>query len=114
MRNMLTTALAVSILAVPIASASEFLGGNVISNVNLTTDYAFRGTTQTDEAPAIQGGFDYEHTNGFNAGVWASNIDFNNTNAGSIELDVYAGYNHNITDNLSVGTSVIAYMYPGS
>ena len=46
------------------------------ANVALTTNYMFRGVSQTNNGPAIQGGFDYEYTP-FNlyAGVWASNVD---------------------------------------
>ena len=48
--------------------------------------------------PAIQGGFDVEHSSGLYAGTWASNVDW--TTAGddpymdknSIEVDVYAGW----------------------
>lgn len=46
------------------------------ANVALTSNYMFRGVSQTDDGPAIQGGFDYEYTPlGLYAGVWASNVD---------------------------------------
>lgn len=46
------------------------------ANVALTSNYVFRGVSQTDNGPAIQGGFDYEYTPfGLYAGVWASNVD---------------------------------------
>lgn len=46
------------------------------ANVALTSNYMFRGVSQTDNGPAIQGGFDYEYTPfGLYAGVWASNVD---------------------------------------
>lgn len=41
------------------------------ANVTLTSDYAYRGISQTDERPAIQGGFDFKHDSGFYAGTWA-------------------------------------------
>lgn len=46
------------------------------ANVALTTNYMFRGVSQTDNGPAIQGGFDYQYSP-FNlyVGVWASNVD---------------------------------------
>ena len=44
-------------------------------NVGLFNQYIFRGLTQTDGKPALQGGFDYVHASGFYAGVWGSNID---------------------------------------
>lgn len=46
------------------------------ANVALTTNYMFRGISQTGNGPAIQGGFDYSYTPlGLYAGVWASNVD---------------------------------------
>jgi uncharacterized protein (TIGR02001 family) len=38
------------------------------ANVGLYTDYIFRGYTQTQNEPAIQGGFDVEHSSGLYAG----------------------------------------------
>ena len=79
----------------------------VSANVSFTTDYIWRGMTQSD-APAIQGGFDFAADNGFYAGIWGSNVNFNN-GAGS-ELDYYFGY---ATEVGSVGVDVgyISYEY---
>ena len=52
------------------------------ANVGLYTDYIFRGYTQTQNEPAIQGGFDVEHSSGLYAGTWASNVDW--TTAGEL------------------------------
>ena len=46
------------------------------ANVGLFSEYVFRGITNSNEGPAIQGGFDYAHASGFYAGAWASNIEF--------------------------------------
>ena len=46
------------------------------ANVGLYSDYIFRGYTQTQNEPAIQGGFDVEHSSGLYAGTWASNVDW--------------------------------------
>jgi uncharacterized protein (TIGR02001 family) len=76
-------------------------------NVAMTTDYVFRGLTQTD-GPAIQGGFDY--ANGmFYAGAWGSNVNFGNT----MELDLYAGVKP-VTGPVSWDLGVVGYLYPGS
>ena len=45
------------------------------ANVGLFSEYVFRGITNTNEGPAIQGGFDYAHESGFYAGVWASKAE---------------------------------------
>ncbi|RZF49995.1 hypothetical protein EXE30_13710 [Acinetobacter halotolerans] len=58
----------------------------------LTTDYRFRGMTQTESDPAIQGGFQLDHESGVYAGVWASNVHFGSDDPTHLELDPYIGY----------------------
>ncbi|HSQ08736.1 MAG TPA: TorF family putative porin [Chromatiaceae bacterium] len=53
------------------------------ANVALTTNYMFRGVSQTGNGPAVQGGFDYSYTPlGLYAGVWGSNVDSGSTGTG--------------------------------
>src|SRR5215218_7692892 len=66
-------------------------------NVGLFSQYIFRGLTQTDREPALQGGFDYAHSSGFYAGTWASNISWLRDagayrSGGSLEWDFYGGW----------------------
>ena len=91
-------------LAEEAASPHEFSG-----NVTITTDYVWRGVSQTDQNPGIQGGFDYAHASGLYAGIWASNVDF----AGSLEMDWYAGY-ANSFGGLDYDVFVLYYSYPGA
>ena len=67
-----------------------FAEGPISANVALTTNYIFRGQTQNNEDPALQGGFDFEHGSGFYLGVWGSNVDFGGDE--STELDFYGGW----------------------
>ena len=54
------------------------------ANIGLVSDYVFRGLTQTNGRPAIQGGIDYAHSSGFYVGTWLSNISwFADQNAGT-------------------------------
>lgn len=82
---------------------------DVSANVSITTDYVWRGRTQTDGQPAIQGGFDLSHgRSGVYFGNWNSNVD------GGIEIDLYGGVKHDVLDSgyeLDVGA--IGYLYPG-
>lgn len=58
-------------------------------NIGVVSDYVFRGYTQTDEEPALQGGVDAT-IGAFYVGAWASNVDFgDDTDA---EVDIYGGY----------------------
>ncbi len=100
-------------LLVGAASASAEISGNVA----LTTDYKFRGISQSDESPAIQGGFDYGHESGFYIGTWGSSIDFDTNGAGydgSLELDVYAGFGGAFGDSdWGYDIGLLYYGYPG-
>ena len=49
---------------------------DISGNVSLATDYVYRGYSQTNEQPTIQGGFDVAGESGLYGGVWASNVEF--------------------------------------
>jgi uncharacterized protein (TIGR02001 family) len=79
-------------------------------SVALTTDYVFRGFSQTLEDGAIQGGV--EATCGrFYFGFWGSNVDFGPI--ANVELDLYAGIKTK-TGPIAWDFGVIYYAYPGS
>ena len=83
------------------------------ANIGLATEYVFRGVSQTQEGPAVQGGFDA--TCGmFYAGVWASNLDWGaneGSNIANIEMDWYGGIKFN-TGRIAWDLGVIYYTYP--
>ena len=64
------------------ASAVEISG-----NVGLSSDYIWRGMTQTNGDAAINGGFDLATDNGFYFGTWSSNAGGAGSNY-SMELDL--------------------------
>jgi len=86
--------------------------------VTLTSDYRFRGVSQTLNDPALQAGVDLQLPSGFFAGVWASNVDFfsNSFRSGprDVEVDLYAGYSMEFHDDWSSVFSAVFYSYPGS
>lgn len=84
------------------------------ANVNVVTDYYFRGLTQTWGGPAIQGGFDVNHTTGLYAGFWASNVSGNQYAGGSLETDWYGGYNYKLGEDVTLGAGLYYYWYPGA
>jgi uncharacterized protein (TIGR02001 family) len=92
--------------------AAAGLAAEVSGNISLTSDYVFRGISQTDEKPAIQGGFDYAHSSGAYAGVWASNVDFEDGDEAEIEIDLYGGLAGTMGD-LGWDLSALYYNYPG-
>lgn len=109
------TAVLSAFLIMPLsAHAATTLGDfEVSANVGLVSQYSFRGITQSDEGPALQGGFDISHSSGLYAGVWASNVDFNDGDEANIETDLYAGY-AGAVDKFSYDVGVIYYAYPGA
>jgi uncharacterized protein (TIGR02001 family) len=90
---------------------------SVSGNVALTTDYVFRGISQTDDDMAIQGGFDYTDSElgglPVYVGVWGSSLDFGSTVDSGIEVDVYAGVRP-VFGPVTMDFGVIGYFYPGS
>jgi uncharacterized protein (TIGR02001 family) len=93
--------------------------GSVASELNLsgavtfTTQYISRGLSQSDEKPALQGTIQMNHDSGFYAGLWGSNVNFNDGDEASVEVDVYGGYNGK-QGNWSYGIGGIYYAYPGA
>ena len=88
-------------------SAAE-LGGSAA----LTTDYVFRGISQTDENPAVQASFEVGFDNGIHLGIWGSNVDFD-ADEPSLELDYTAGYAWEWAPGRSLDLGLIYYDYPG-
>ena len=98
-----------SVLATPLAVQAEDFG-TISANGALTTDYYFRGISQTLNDGAIQGGFDWAHDSGVYAGVWASNVDFGDD--ASLEVDTYIGFANDIGDSgFSYDVNALRYNY---
>ncbi len=87
-------------------------------NVGLFSQYVFRGISQTNEKPAVQGGFDLAHKSGFYAGTWASNIswisDAEKNASASLEWDFYGGYKWSLPSDFVADFGVLYYWYPGT
>jgi uncharacterized protein (TIGR02001 family) len=80
------------------------------ASVALASDYVWRGYSQTDEDPAISGSFDYGHSSGLYAGVWASNVDFDDD--ASSEIDIYAGFSSEFGDSgIGYDVGILRYIY---
>lgn len=108
MKKLLTLFAATFCVASPVLAAdtSPFTG-----NVAFTTDYVFRGISQSNEEPTIQGGMDWkDDATGLYAGVWGSGVDFNDA---TTEMDLYGGVSGTI-DDLSWDFGGIFYYYPGA
>ena len=97
-------------LAVTVAFAEESASDlGVSANVAMTSNYVWRGMTQNNNSPAVQGGFDLDYK-GVYAGVWGSNIEFGDAKA-SLETDLYVGYANEIS-GVSYDVGFVQFMYP--
>ena len=95
-------------------AAGEEESSNLTWNLAVTSDYVFRGISQTDLDPARQGGLDYSFGDtGLYVGAWASNVDFADSDGPDVELDYYIGWNHDLSDTLNLDLQVVRYSYMG-
>ena len=122
-----------SVQAEDAPAAAETSPHTTSGNVTFATNYVVRGLTQTNFKPAIQGTFDYSHSSGFYAGLFASNVSWyadgwepaakgvnsavyggSGTDAisNSLEIDFYGGYRGKVAD-FSYDVGGIYYYYPG-
>lgn len=110
---LVATVICASILPTSAFSETRIGGTSFTGNAGFTSEYSFRGIAQSDEHPAVQGGFDAAHDSGFYAGVWGSNVDFNDGSQASAEVDIYAGFSKSFK-GLNVDVGAIYYAYPGA
>lgn len=89
----------------------------VTGNVTVASDYIFRGVSQSQHKPALQGGLDYSHSSGIYLGTWGSNVnwvrDTNFKTDSSLEMDFYGGYKGSFATDFSYDVGALYYYYPG-
>lgn len=84
----------------------------VTANVNLASDYRFRGISQTQKGSALQGGFDVTTKSGLYAGNWNSNVSSASyTDSVGMEHDVYAGFKKEIVKGVKIDVGSYNYIY---
>jgi uncharacterized protein (TIGR02001 family) len=117
LKNKLLVAALASAFALPVLAEDAPAASPFSSNVSLTSNYLYRGLSQSGAKPALQGGFDYANSNGVYVGTWGSSISWISdagaaTNAG-LELDTYAGYK-GTAGAVSYDVGFLRYNYPGA
>ncbi len=95
-------------LASGLAQATEVSG-----SVTFTSDYRFRGVSQTAGDPAVQGSLDAAFDSGISIGMWGTNLDFGDGDDTKVEIDYYIGYGDDINDDLSYAVTFSRFTYPG-
>ena len=112
-KNALATLLCAGLLSAGAAHAE------VSGSITLTSDYLFRGVTQTDEKPALQGGLEWADESGLYVGAWGSSISWLSDSdpdiSSQLELDVFAGFRGEFGDSgFGYDVGAVHYWYPGS
>jgi uncharacterized protein (TIGR02001 family) len=100
-------------LALMMVAGISVAQAQVTGNLGLTSDYRFRGVSQTQNAPAVQGGIDYNHNSGFYVGNWNSSVSSDMyTNGAGVESDLYVGFKKDIYKGLTLDVGSYNYFYP--
>ena len=98
-----------------LAAASTADAAEPSAYVVLTTDYVWRGVSQSDSDPAVQLGGEVAFDSGVFVGIWGSTIDISNGPAIQRDTEViyYLGYSYDTGGPWTLGASIVAYTYPG-
>lgn len=98
------------LMAAVSASAEEASGPvTVTGSVAFTTDYLFRGVSQSSNNAAVQGAMTVAHESGLYFTAWGSSIA---SGAGGLELDTLIGFAGKAGD-VGYDVGVMRYNYPG-
>ena len=108
------TAVALAAVAAP-ASAQDAPASpiTVSGGATVTSDYRFRGISQTTKRFAVQGTVNVTHESGLYVGTWGSSIDDYIANGGDAEIDLYGGFKKGF-GGATVDVGLLYYYYPGS
>ena len=82
---------------------------DISANIGVSSDYVFRGVSQTEGDPAIAAGLDLTH-GVFYAGAWASNVSYAGDDETTFEGDLYAGVRPTL-GGFDLDLGAIAYFY---
>lgn len=87
--------------------------GPLAFNASVTSDYRYRGISQTRLKPAVQAGADFAHASGFYLGTWGSTIKWIKDGGGdaSTEVDFYGGYKTEVASGLTLDVGLLKYVY---
>ena len=97
-----------------LAAGSLCDGATLGGSGALTTDYVWRGTTQTQGDPAAQAGLKLSGDSGFYGSIWGSNVKFGSEVGADTEFDFTVGWARDLSDDWALDVNVLHYRYPGA
>ena len=98
-----------TLITLPLLLAGAIAQAEVAANIGVTSDYIWRGVSQSGGTASVSGGVDYSDESGFYAGTWVGSLNNSDSAFNGSEVDLYAGY---ATDIFDVG--YIYYAYPSN
>ncbi|QOY94847.1 hypothetical protein IM543_02805 [Massilia sp. UMI-21] len=101
-------------LAIILPAAAPSAHAQVSGSASLTSDYVWRGSSQTLEDPAVQAGFRYAHASGWYASVWGSSVEFAPALQASSEFDLAFGWAGKIAPDWALDLYLLRYQYPST
>lgn len=106
---------ALSALTLPSSScAANVDGWSLGGNVAAVSDYVSRGLTQTWGKPAVQAEVEAEHDAGFYSGAFVANVSRNEYPGGSVETELWLGYERELADDAALSFEGAYFAYPGA
>lgn len=98
--------------ALALVTISAAAQAQLTTNVGATSDYRFRGVSQTQNGVALQGGVDYAHKSGFYVGNWNSTVSSQvYTDSTGLEMDVYGGVKFEVVKGVKLDVGTYNYLY---
>lgn len=82
--------------------------------VGMFSNYMTRGLSQSWGKPVLQAEMGAEHESGLFFGAFTSLLSKNLYPGGHLELDVWAGYEYPLTEEMTVSVEAIYYAFPGA
>ncbi|EHQ51852.1 hypothetical protein ECTPHS_04109 [Ectothiorhodospira sp. PHS-1] len=108
----ITSAVTAALLAGGLVTSTA--SAELSANIGFTSNYLFRGVSESDDRAAVQGGIDFEHEGGFYIGTWTSSLD-GSEDRGGYEVDVYFGVTGEVgASGVGFDVGYIYYAYPGA
>lgn len=104
MNKSMKSLVAASVLAAVMGSGAAMAGAS--ANVGATSNYVWRGITQSADGAAVSGGLDYSHDSGLYVGTWTSSTAWD-----SPEIDLYGGYATTF-GGVGLDVGLTRYYYP--
>ncbi len=79
----------------------------------VVSDYRFRGISQSNKRPAVQGNVTVAHDSGVYVGLWGSSVDDYVAAGADQEIDIIAGFKKSV-GGATFDVGAVYYYYPGA